>query len=206
MSMSETVTEWRNAWAEDITVRNPETVALERPTNRASNLRSPPEPPQRDLRVADDEAGPSTSGEGSRRHTEGIYERRRRPYPVAPEPLAAAASSVSDASPQGYIAGLLFLWQTRETVSSQSAGSVRDQALEHFESQIASYLAQILDSREIRHSALLLQGDKAQAFLDAVKSVSLHIASYGVLSIFIRPSVGPRSRFSTDCKLHHHGA
>ncbi|KAJ7847497.1 kinase-like domain-containing protein [Mycena olivaceomarginata] len=186
MSMSETVTEWRNAWAEDITVRNPETVALERPTNRASNLRSPPESPQRDLRVADDEAGPSTSGEGSRRHTEGIYERRRRPYPVAPEPLAAAVGSVSDASPQGYIAGLLFLWQTRETVSSQPAGSVRDQALEHFESQIASYLAQILDSREIRHSALLLQGDKAQAFLDAVKSVldrgSLPTASYTTMA------------------------
>ncbi|KAK7007550.1 kinase-like protein [Favolaschia claudopus] len=73
------------------------------------------------------------------------------------------------------------LWGKRGSLTLQ--GGVSEQSLhEQFEAQIASCLENILDYREARHAALRLQGENAEAFLDAVQHVlycgSLPTATY----------------------------
>ncbi|KAJ7924652.1 hypothetical protein B0H13DRAFT_2315167 [Mycena leptocephala] len=96
--------------------------------------------------------------------------KQRHPYSAA-RSTTVTSSSVPDGSPIDYINSLLILWKRRESLSSQTDRSDHDMTRENFESQIVMYLADILDSRGAWHSALLLQGQNAQAFLDAMQHV-----------------------------------
>ncbi|KAJ6502738.1 kinase-like domain-containing protein [Mycena vitilis] len=195
--------QWRNAWSEDSVRRIVPTrsensqlpvevgalgtdAPTERDPSRAMGL-------NREIPIPRDNGLDGLSGPP--RRTVWFDSARNETFSLPALPSDSGATldeddpevSVYDPSPTGYIRGLLAIWNSRESLSAAASQSFgHEEALERFESQICGYLTHILDSRDARHAAVLLQGRHAQCFLDAVQDVlnrgSLPTASYTTMA------------------------
>ncbi|KAK6969390.1 kinase-like protein [Favolaschia claudopus] len=170
--MAETAREWRDAW--------------DAYSARVTMTTTPSSPPHQLLPDVDTIDSPSDAVTRSDSlqtvvaDSPAIRDRVSRPYSssAASKPSSSSPRMLTsgESSPSAHLRNFMSLWEDRGSLTSQDSISEQDSRHEDFEAQMALCLKNILDSRETRHAALRLQGENAQAFLDAVQHV-LHCGS-----------------------------